>query len=210
MLTRFRIVMMDVSNGVMTAVPKSGDSRAPINQFWRMRKHVTPDYTDIVRVSSNSLWSVVVIDLDKEPLVVSHPDTNGRFIIIQLMNMWTDHFGSIGSRATGTGGGNFLVAGPKWNGAPPPDVKDIYRSATRYGWILVQIASKGPEDYAVVNVLQDQLKITPLSAWGKPYTPPDNVPVDPTVDTETDPFNQLRLMDAETFPYTIPPLRRVD
>ena len=193
------LVMMDVSNRVMTNVPKSSDSRAPINQFWRMRKHVTPDYTDIVRVSSNSLWSVAVMDLDKEPLVVSHPDTNGRFIIIQLMNMWTDDFGSLGSRATGTAAGNFLVVGPKWKGTPPPDIRDVFRSATRSGWILVQIASKGPEDYAVVNALQDQLKITPLSAWGKPYTPPDTVPVDPAVDDVTDPFNQLRLMDAGTF-----------
>lgn len=193
------LVMMDVSNQVMTDVSKSSASRAPINQFWRMRTHVTPEYKDIVRVSSSSLWSVAVIDLDKEPIVVSHPDTSGRFIIIQLMNMWTDDFGSIGSRATGTGAGNFLVAGPKWNGTPPPDIKDIYRSTTRNGWILVQIASKGPEDYAVVNALQDQLKITPVSAWGKPYTPPDNVPVDLTVDDVTDPFNQLRLMDAGTF-----------
>jgi hypothetical protein len=47
--------------------------------------------------------------------------------------------------------------------------------------------------------LQDQLKVIPLSAWGKPYTPPDNVAVDPNVDTTSTPFDQVRLMFAGTF-----------
>lgn len=192
------LVMTDVSNDVMTATSKAGDFRAPINQFWRMRTFVPADYKDIVRVSRNSLWSGAALDLDQDALVISHPDTNGRYVIIQLMNMWTDDFGSIGSRTTGTGAGSFLVVGPKWNGTPPPDVKDVYRSATRYAWILVQIAAKSEQEYPVVNALQDQLKITPLSAWGKPYSPPDNVPVAPNVDTTATPFDQVRLMLAGT------------
>ena len=45
----FPLVMTDVSNGVMTAAPKAGEYRAPINQFFRMRPFVPADYTDIVR-----------------------------------------------------------------------------------------------------------------------------------------------------------------
>ena len=44
--------------------------------------------------------------------------------------------------------------------------------ATRYMVILGRTYADGTEqDYKAVNALQAQYKITPLSAWGKPYTP---------------------------------------
>lgn len=195
----FPLVMMDVTNAVLTATSKSGEYKAPINQFGRIRTYVSPDFKDVVRISVNSLWSFAVLDLDKEPIVASHPDTKGRFIVMQLMNMWTDDFGSIGSRTTGTGAGKFLVAGPKWNGTVPSDIKDVYRCSTRVAWLLVQISAAGPQDFPEINALQDQLQITPLSAWGKPYTPPSDVPIDPAVDLTATPYDQVRLMTGEMF-----------
>jgi hypothetical protein len=64
---------------------------------------------------------------------------------------------------------------------------------------LVQIYTASAAEFPEVNALQDQLTLTPLSAWGKPYTPPDNVPVDPTVDTTATPYDQVRIMDAGHF-----------
>jgi hypothetical protein len=195
----FPLVMMDVTNGAITAVPKSGEYHAPINQLFRMRTFVSPDYKDILRISPNTVWSGGVLDLDKEPMIVSYPDTKGRYIVIQMLNMWTDVFGSVGSRTTGTGSGNFLIAGPKWTGTAPADLKDVYRCSTRYAWVSIQLAAAGPRDLPEINSLQDQLKVTPLSAWGTPYTPPDDVAVDPSVDTTALPYDQVRLMDAGHF-----------
>jgi hypothetical protein len=115
------------------------------------------------------------------------------------MNNWTDDFASIGSRTTGTGAGNFLVAGPKWNGTAPSDVKDVYRSSTRFAWLLVQMSAAGPQAFPEIHALQDQLQLTPLSAWGKPYTPPSDVPIDPAVDLTATPYDQVRLMTGEMF-----------
>jgi len=195
----FPLVMMDVTNGVLTATSKSGEYKAPINQFGRIRTYVSPDFKDVVRISVNSLWSFAVLDLDKEPLVASHPDTKGRYIVLQLMNMWTDDFGSIGSRTTGTGAGNFLLAGPKWNGTAPSDIKDVYRCPTRFAWLLVQMSAAGPQDFPEIHAPQDQLQLTPLSAWGKPYTPPDDVPINPAVDLTATPYDQVQLMTGEMF-----------
>jgi hypothetical protein len=195
----FPLVLMDVTNAVLTATSKSGEYKAPINQFMRVRTFVSPDFKDVVRISVNSLWSVAVLDLENGPLVVTYPGTNGRYFVIQLMNNWTDDFGSIGSRTTGSGGGNFLIAGAKWDGALPADVKDVYRSATRYAWILVQMAANSPADFPEINALQDKLQITPISSWGKSYTPPENVPMDPNVDLTATPYDQVRLMTGVEF-----------
>ena len=195
----FPLVIMDVTKDVVSATNRSGEYKTPMNQFGRMRTLVDPDFKDVVRISRNSLWSHAFVDLDKEAFVYSQPDTKGRYIVMQGLNMWTDDFASIGSRNTGTAAGNFLIVGPNWHGTAPADIKQTFHCSTRYAWVLVQLACAGPQDYAAVHEVQDQLKLTPLSAWGKPYTPPDTVAVDPTVDVTATPFDQLRLMDGVTF-----------
>jgi hypothetical protein len=139
------------------------------------------------------------VDLETDAIVLSVPDTNDRYYVFSMMNMWTDVFGSVGKRTTGTGPGNFLIVGPNWKGSAPADVKATFRSPTRYAWLLGQTQANGPDDFAAVNALQAQYKLTPLSAWGKPYTPPDNVPVDAKVVLNAIPPDQVARMDAGTF-----------
>jgi hypothetical protein len=195
----FPLVLMNVTNGVMTAAPNAGQYRAPINQLGRMRTYVIPEFKDVVRISRSGLWTWAVIDLGKEPLVLSNPDTNGRYFVMQMMNMWTDDYGSVGSRTNGSSPGNYLIAGYNWNGTVPEGINQTFRSSTRYGWVLIQTMCNGTEEYPEVNAIQDQYQLTPLSAWGTSYTPPTNVPVDPSVDTKTLPPEQVHQMDAATF-----------
>src|SRR5262245_62003265 len=113
--------------------------------------------------------------------------------------MWTDYFASWGTRTPEKKSGNFLIAGPNWNGTAPADIKDVARSTTRYAWVLVQMAAASPKAFPEIHALQDQLSVTPLSSWGKPYTSPSEVPVDPNVDRTATPYNQVRLMTGEMF-----------
>jgi hypothetical protein len=193
------LVLMDLTNGVLTATEKPGEYKAPINQLIRVRGFINPDFKDVVRISVSSVWSFAVFDLENGPIVVSYPEINGRYFVIQLMNNWTDDFGSVGTRTNATGGGNFLIAGPKWDGTLPADIKDVYRCSTRYGWIPVQMSANSPADFPEIHRLQDKLKITPVAAWGSAYTPPDNVPVNPDVDLTATPYDQLRLMTGVSF-----------
>jgi hypothetical protein len=195
----FPLVMMDITRQVMTAAPTSGEYSAPVGQFHRLRDFVDPDFKNVVRISRNSLWATAFLDLAAEPVVFSHPATKGHYLVAQVMDMWTDNFASIGTRTTGGEPGHCLIAGPGWKGTPPADTQATYRCDTRYAWVLVQIAPADARDFPEVHALQDELAITPLSAWGTGYTPPAEVPVDPTVDTTATPFDQVRLMDGPAF-----------
>jgi hypothetical protein len=195
----FPLVMMGVTKDVMTATPASGEYKAPINQFGRLRTYVSPDFKDVVRISVNSIWSHAFLDLDQEPMVVSIPDTKERYVVIQALNMWTDVFASAGTRTPESKFGNFLIAGPKWNGTAPADIKQTYRSTTRFAWVLVQISAASPKDFPAIHALQNEMKITPLAAWGKPYAPPAKAAVDPDVDLTATPYDQVRLMTGEMF-----------
>ena len=93
---------------------------------------------------------------------------------------------------------NFLIAGPGWQGTPPADIDQTFRSPTRFVWVNGQMQANGPQDCAAVNALQKQYKLTPLSAWGEPWSPPAEVPVPPGLDT-TPPLERVQKMDAGAF-----------
>ena len=129
---------------------------------------------------------------------MSVPDTRGRYYLMELLDGWTNVIPSPGKRTTGTGKGNFALTGPGWSGTLPVGVKEI-KSPTALVWVIGRTQTNGKADYAAVHAIQDGYKLTPLSAWGKPYTPSKDVPVDPKVDMKTPPVELVAAMDAATF-----------
>jgi hypothetical protein len=194
----FPLVIMDLTRQVLTAVPAPNANGAPVNQF--ANKKVFPDatFTNVVNPNADTLYSSAWIDTAKEPVIIFLPDTQGRYYLMPMLNYWTDVFASPGSRTTGTGSGNFAITGPNWSGKLPEGITEM-KSSTRWVWIVGRIACTGPSDYEAVWRLQDQLKLTPLSAWGTNYVPPTNVPVDPTVNIKVSPLNQLLALDTANF-----------
>jgi hypothetical protein len=195
----FPLVVMDVTREVSTAVPAAGETTAPVNQFAIMTKYPDASFRLIPRTGLDTQFAVAWADLEKEPVVLSVPNTGGRYYVIALFDMWSNVFASIGSRTTGTDSVNFLMIGPGWQGTPPSNIKKIFKSPTRFVWVNGQMQSNGSQDYEVVNALQRQYKLTPLSLWGQPYTPPVEVPFNRDVNTKTPPLEQVKKMDANTF-----------
>ena len=194
----FPLVIMDLTRQVFTAVPAPNANGSPANQFGN--KKVFPDATfvNVVNPNADTLYSSAWVDTGKEPIIISLPDTQGRYYLMPMLNLWTDSFASPGSRTTGTRSGNFAITGPNWSGKLPEGITEM-KSSTRWVWIVGRIACTGPSDYQNVSKLQDQLKLTPLSAWGTNYLPPANVPVDPNVNTKVSPLNQLLALDAANY-----------
>ena len=107
----------------------------------------------------------------KRARLLSVPDAGGRYYVIALFDMWSNVFASIGARTTGTTAQNVMIAGPRWQGTSPAGITQAYRSPTRFVWVNGQMLANGPADYEIVNALQKQYKLTPLSAWGQPWAP---------------------------------------
>ena len=62
----------------------------------------------------------------------------------------TYNVGYIGSRATGSGAGDYLVVGPDWKGATPPGIKGVFRSTTQFALAVFRTQLFGPDDIANV------------------------------------------------------------
>jgi hypothetical protein len=162
--------------------------------FHHFNEFPTADFTTVVRPNFDTLYSSAFLDLTKEPVVVSAPDTVGRYYMLPMLDMWTDVFASPGSRTTGTGAAEYLLTPPGWTGTVPTGMTRI-GSPTPYVWIIGRTQTDGPPDYDAVHKIQAGYKATPLSEWGKP-TKAAEAKIDPSVDMKTPPKLQVDAMSA--------------
>src|SRR5215468_7952627 len=168
----YPLITMDLTRLQLTNVEpgKGGGLGGPMNTFVNIPTYPPADMKTVVRPNFDTLYSSAWLDLTNEPMIVSVPDTGGRYYLLPMLDMWTDVFASPGWRTTGTGAGNFLVTPPGWTGAVPADFTQI-KAPTPYVWIIGRTKTDGPADYDAVHKIQAGYKATPLSQWGLSLTP---------------------------------------
>ena len=193
----FPMVMMDLTKEAATAATV-GEITAPPNQFSVMTHYPDASFRAVARTGLDTLFAMAWADLDEEPLVLSVPDTGGRYYVFGLFDMWSNVFASIGKRTTGTAAANFLIAGPGWKGTPPGrrrgdvPIPDPLRVGERAD------AGGRAAGCAAVTALQRQYKLTPAQRLGHPLEPAGRGSGAPGVDT-TPPLERVQKMDAGAF-----------
>jgi hypothetical protein len=193
----YALVTMDLTRKQLTNMEPGEGLGGPMNTFVNIPAYPTAADRAVVRPNFDTLYSSAWLDLTKEPMVVSVPDTGGRYYLIPMLDMWTDVFASPGWRTTGTQAGNFLVTSPGWSGEVPSGMTRI-NAPTPYVWIIGRTKTDGPQDYDAVHKIQTGYKITSLSQWGKPARPVE-AKIDPTIDMKTPPKIQVDAMSADKF-----------
>src|SRR5262245_36316593 len=151
----YPIVTMDVSMRQSTNVPNANTIplRAPLNQFAHARSYPRAEDRDVVRYNFDTLYSMAWLDLSREPIVLSVPDTGGRYYMLPMLDMWTDVFAVVGTRTTGNKSGTYAIVGPGWTGTLPSGVEKIV-APTPVLWILGRTQTDGMADYPNVHKVQ--------------------------------------------------------
>lgn len=182
-----------------------------LNRFWHGRKILTSDYTDGGSPNDDTLYSMSMMDLSKEPIILSHPDMGDRYFTFELASATSDNFGYVGKVHTGSKAGHYALVGPDWKGTLPKGVqlpqqsngtKHVGSKATSPTNSMIlfgRTAVLGQSDVAAVNALQDQYALTPLSLFGKKdakLPPPDHNVTKP-FDKTKDPLADWKTMNRE-------------
>ncbi|QYZ78154.1 DUF1254 domain-containing protein [Methanofollis formosanus] len=160
-LTECVRTMMKMARGV------EGGMGAPVNTFWHADRLLDPAFRQVVSPNNDTLYSVAVVDLGPEPMVLHVPDTQGRYYVMQCVDAWTNNFAYIGRRGTGTEEGAYALVGPGWEGSLPEGMTMV-RAPTDLVGIIGRTAVNGPGDVPAVRALQQQYTLAPLRAWPGP------------------------------------------
>ncbi|WP_226668001.1 DUF1254 domain-containing protein [Microbulbifer aggregans] len=151
----------------------SGQYKAPFNTLSNSANVFTYKDTAVVTPNSDTPYSMLWMDLRTEPMVISVPAIDKkRYYSIQLVDGNTFNYGYIGSRATGNGAGNYMIAGPGWQGEKPPGINQVFVAGSDFSQAIFRTQLFNPEDIQNVRDIQAQYKAQPLSSFlGKPAPP---------------------------------------
>jgi hypothetical protein len=133
----------------------SGQFKAPINQIHNEARVFTPEDTGISTPNSDTPYSMVFLDLRAEPMVLCMPEIEKRrYYDVQLVDLYTDNYGYMGSRTTGSGAGCYLVSGPEWKGETPKGIAKAFRSETQFSLVIYRTQLFDPADMDNVKKVQ--------------------------------------------------------
>ena len=144
----------------------SGQFKAPFNQIYSEARVFTYKDTAIITPNSDTPYSLLWADLRAEPIVLSVPEVDkSRYYSVMLCDGNTYNYGYIGSRATGSQAGDYLVAGPDWKGETPSGIKKVFRSSTQFSLMVYRTQLFNPEDMPNVIKVQSGYKTQLLSYY---------------------------------------------
>ncbi len=194
----YPLVTMDMTRRQTTNVASAGATRAPMGELVRMRVFPTAEYRDVPGANTDTLYTMVWLDVSKEPWVLSIPDMGNRYYMMPMLDGFTNIFQSPGTRTTGQKAQKYAITGPGWSGTLPKGLTE-YKSPTGLVWILGRIHCTGTkEDYAEAHALQDKFSVVPLSAYGKRYTPP-HAQIDKALDMKTPTAAQVAALNVDDY-----------
>ena len=188
----YPLVTMDITRlQAINAPAGTKPGFGPPNEFHHFRAFPTADFRNVVRPNFDTLYSSAFLDLTAGPVILHAPDTDDRYYMLPLIDMWTDVFANPGKRTSGTDAKDFVVTGPGYTGELP-DGLPVIAAPTPYVWIIGRTQTNGPADYDAVHKVQDGYSITPVGEA------PDHI-VDPEYDTTTEPLKLVNNMSTADF-----------
>jgi hypothetical protein len=171
----YSLVTSDITEKafINATAPNPRTLQAPINQLVSIPRYPPADYKGVTAPNADTLYTASVMDVSQEPMLLSYPDMKGRYFLFPIYSQWTNVIGAPGKRTLGTGAQTIAITGPNWHGTLPSGVTQEVKSPTNSVFMIGRVYADGtPADYAEVNAAQKEFKLIPLSAYGKPYTPP--------------------------------------
>ena len=142
----YPLVLMDITRRIgVNFEPGVRPGFGPMNTWSHFRAFPPGDFKEVVRPNFDTLYSLVWFDLTEEPVIISVPDSGGRYYLLPILDMWTDVVAVPGRRTSGTKAGHFALTGPNWSGELPSGLTRI-PIPTPYAWTIGRTQTNGPAD----------------------------------------------------------------
>ncbi|MPY25510.1 DUF1254 domain-containing protein [Shewanella sp. YLB-07] len=162
--------------------------RAPLNHFGHARRLPTDEDTDMPTANRDTLYSSAIVDVSTQPMILSTPEVDDRYFVIDMFDMWHNLFKYVGTRTTGTSAQKIMIVPPGWQGDVPEGVT-LVEAPTAKVWLWGRTQVFGEKDYSKVHEIQDHYTLTPLSMYlSGEITDVTSIPLSPRAGAAKDPL----------------------
>ncbi len=147
-----------------------------VNRLFWQNALAGPESRVIVAPNRDTLYSVAVLDLRSEPVVLTLPAVTDRYYTYQLLDAWTDSFAYVGTRATSGRAGSWVIAPPGWDGDVPAGA-EVIEAPTPQVFLLGRFLVDDEADIANVAAIRGETTLLPLSVLAGTPAPPAPPPL---------------------------------
>ena len=135
--------------------------------------------------NATTLYGLAMLDLSKEPVVVTVPDIRDHYWSIQFHDNYARWWPlMLGSQFNAPGPVRRLLIGPNWAGTMPVGFvgADILQSPSDFAGVIARVAltDDTPDELKVVNAIQDGITVMSLGQWvagGQKDVKAEDVPI---------------------------------
>jgi hypothetical protein len=158
---------------------------AGLNRLSWYRKPIAATDRFATTPNATTLYGTAILDLAKEPVVVTVPEIRDHYWSIQFADNYARWWPMIvGSQFNAPGPLKRLLIGPNWNGKMPAGFvgAEIAQSPSDFCAVTARVAltDDTAEELKLVNSIQDGITLMSLSAWeagGRKPVRAEDVPV---------------------------------
>lgn len=138
--------------------------RGPVNVL--AGKPATLDHTfkDVVTPNADTPYSLALLDLRAEPLVLHVPAVKDRYYVFQFVDLFGTNPHFIGSRSTGSDQGSYLLMGPEDGSDSGDEFDGVLRFDTNLVFIIGRTQLLGANDVPRLAEVMAGYELQPLSA----------------------------------------------
>jgi hypothetical protein len=136
-----------------------GYGRAPFNVLSHSARPWTDRDRDFVTPANDLLYSNAWLDLRHGPVIVTVPALS-RYLVVELLDVYTNNFLNLGSRNVPAQGGQFALLGPDQTEAQAPPGTVPVRCPTPLIWLLARVLVDGEHDLPAACEVQQGLAVT--------------------------------------------------
>ena len=138
--------------------------RAPLNKIGWATTLPNANDKDMPTANNDTYYMSAVVDLT-EPYILKTPDTDDRYYVVNVFDMYQNLISYIGRRVTGTNEGVFALVPPNWTGELPKEVTKTIQATTPKIWLWGRLHVLEGEDKEPLHKLQKAFKLQTLSEY---------------------------------------------
>lgn len=150
--------------------------RGPMNAIHGKAATLDHNFKDVITPNADTPYSMGMLDLRAEPVVIEVPEVEGRYYVLQLEDLYGTNPHYIGSRATGSDPGTYLAVGPGWDGDAGEEFDRELPFETDLVFVIGRTQLLGKGDVSALTKVMDGYQIQTLSSYrGQEGPTPESV-----------------------------------